>query len=34
AIGSSALPFAAGRVTWERIMLSDGSTGRPVTTIG
>ena len=28
------LPIAAGRVTWERIMLSDGSAGRLVTTIG
>ncbi|NEH77991.1 helix-turn-helix domain-containing protein [Rhizobium leguminosarum] len=32
--GNALLPIAAGRVTWERIMLSDGSTGRLVTTIG
>ena len=28
------LPIAAGRVTWERITLSDGSAGRLVTTLG
>ncbi|MBX4959507.1 helix-turn-helix transcriptional regulator [Rhizobium lentis] len=27
------LPIAAGRVTWERIMLADGSAGRLVTTV-
>ncbi|AXA39751.1 helix-turn-helix transcriptional regulator [Rhizobium leguminosarum] len=32
--GNALLPIAAGRVTWERIMLSDGSAGRLVTTIG
>ncbi|MBY5792219.1 helix-turn-helix domain-containing protein [Rhizobium leguminosarum bv. viciae] len=32
--GNALLPIADGRVTWERIMLSDGSTGRLVTTIG
>ncbi|EJC67987.1 putative transcriptional regulator [Rhizobium leguminosarum bv. viciae WSM1455] len=32
--GNALLPIVAGRVTWERIMLSDGSAGRLVTTIG
>ncbi|QND12693.1 helix-turn-helix transcriptional regulator [Rhizobium leguminosarum bv. trifolii] len=32
--GNALLPIATGRVTWERIMLSDGSAGRLVTTIG
>ncbi|MGO8070636.1 transcriptional regulator, partial [Rhizobium leguminosarum] len=32
--GNALMPIAAGRVTWERIMLSDGSTGHLVTTIG
>ncbi|ANL73560.1 XRE family transcriptional regulator protein [Rhizobium phaseoli] len=31
--GHARLPIAAGRVTWERIMLSDGSAGRLVTTV-
>jgi transcriptional regulator with XRE-family HTH domain len=32
--GNALLPIAAGHVSWERIMLSDGSAGRLVTTIG
>jgi transcriptional regulator with XRE-family HTH domain len=32
--GDALLPIAPGRVTWERIMLSDGSAARLVTTIG
>ncbi|MBX5131692.1 helix-turn-helix transcriptional regulator [Rhizobium lentis] len=31
--GNARLPIAPGRVTWERIRLSDGSAGRLVTTI-
>ncbi|MBY3388950.1 helix-turn-helix domain-containing protein [Rhizobium laguerreae] len=31
--GNALLPIAAGRVIWERIMLSDNSAGRLVTTI-
>lgn len=31
--GNARLPIAAGRVIWERIMLSDGSAGRLVTTV-
>ncbi|OWV87047.1 XRE family transcriptional regulator [Rhizobium sp. R635] len=31
---NASMPIAAGRVTWERITLSDGSAGRLVTTIG
>jgi transcriptional regulator with XRE-family HTH domain len=31
--GNPRLPIVAGRVTWERIMLSDGSAGRLVTTV-
>ncbi|RWX15632.1 XRE family transcriptional regulator [Rhizobium hidalgonense] len=29
----ASMPIAAGRVTWERITLSDGSAGRLVTTV-
>ncbi|WP_064708794.1 helix-turn-helix transcriptional regulator [Rhizobium bangladeshense] len=31
--GNARLPIAAGRVTWDRIMLADGSAGRLVTTM-
>ncbi len=31
--GNARLPIAAGRVIWERIMFSDGSAGRLVTTV-